>query len=308
MSIGKSCVRGLALLAMPALFSATVGVPGAQAQSSTAEGSERDSASIAGVPNSAFFAGVGGSYNFVTYGNQWIYNKGISQTFQNGVQTSSGTASGPATTTIQNQTTFAPVAQAGYFSHFAGSPWMWGGKFSYSYLASTAVNRNISIPQAGTSTANVGGFSGHSVTGAYRIAVYNQTSLMPLVGRSFEKSFFYVGAGPTLSQVKTQLNNVVGYANFSPTVLTNVSGANQSFSNDQWRLGVGATAGVTYFVTPQWFVDLSYSASMPNASLTQITSPFNNPGTPNSFRGTLIGAYTANVMTQAITITINRAF
>ena len=66
---------------------------------------------------------------------------------------------------------------------------------------------------------------------------------------------------------------------------------------------------MTYFLTPSWFVDLSYSFAAPNPQTFYVASPFNNPGSGGpSFQGTLIGTYTANLTTHAIGLKINCAF
>jgi hypothetical protein len=111
-----------------------------------------------------------------------------------------------------------------------------------------------------------------------------------------------------LSRIKGSLINVVGYATING-VLMNISGAPQSFSNSDWRWGAAATAGVTYFLTPTWYLDFSYLFVAPQKRTVFATSSFNNPGTPLTFTGTLIGTYTENVKnTQAVTIAINKAF
>ena len=40
-------------------------------------------------------------------------------------------------------------AQAGYFSHFGNSQWLWGAKLSYNYLGAEATSENIAVPQDG---------------------------------------------------------------------------------------------------------------------------------------------------------------
>jgi opacity protein-like surface antigen len=227
----------------------------------------------------------------------------------NGTLVASGSAAGPAQFSLDSQSNFAPVAQLGYFRHFGDSSWLWGGKFSYSYLGTTSTKENLIIPQAGSSSdTSVSSFSGNSVTRSYKVSIYHQTTLMPFVGHSFDKSFLYLGAGPSLSQVQTSLNDVVGFADINGT-RTDISGAPQSFSFNQWMFGAAATAGITYFLAPSWFLDLSYSFVMPNAQTGYVTSPFNNPRDSGpSFTGTLIGAYTASLSSHALTLTINKAF
>jgi opacity protein-like surface antigen len=131
---------------------------------------------------------------------------------------------------------------------------------------------------------------------------------MLLVGRSFEKGFVYLGAGPSLSRIQGSLDDVVGFATINGN-LTSISGAPQSFSSSDWRSGAAVTAGLTYFLTSSWFLDVSYLFIAPKSRTIFVTSPFNNPGDGTvSFSGTLIGIYTANVRnTQAVAISINKA-
>ncbi len=108
--------------------------------------------------------------------------------------------------------------------------------------------------------------------------------------------------------MKLQLDDVVGYATLNG-VLTNVSGAPQSFSDTDWRVGGAVTAGMTYFVTPSWFVDIAYLVSFPASRTFDIRSPFNNPGNPDTFKGLLTGTATSNVENvQTITLSLNKAF
>jgi hypothetical protein len=60
-------------------------------------------------------------------------------------------------------------------------------------------------------------------------SINHQVALMPLIGRSFERSFVYFGAGPTLSQTESHLNGVIGFADINGTH-TNVSGAAQNWT------------------------------------------------------------------------------
>jgi len=264
------------------------------------------------VPKSAFYAGVGGAATFADFGSQSIYNKGLSNRFDGaGVQTGTGTADGPA---IQlgfgTSAGVSPVFQLGYFRRFGDSNFLWGTKFSYSPFGNTSTQTNVIIPQFGTSSGGgASTFNGYSVTGGYTVGVYNQMTFTPFVGYAMEKSFFYAGVGPSLSQVKTTLNNVVGYATIGGA-FTNISGTPQSFQASSWDVGAAGTIGATYFITPSWFMDFSYTFSAPNIQPILSTSGFNNWSTTggNSYTGTLIGIYTNNVVTHAIGITINRAF
>ena len=264
-----------------------------------------------GVPRSAFFVGGGAGYSSANFGTQSVYNKGISNAFINGALVASGEADGPPVdTSFGRKSKFSPVMQLGYFEHFGSSNWLWGAKFSYSYLGATSGTENLIIPQFGTSTnPNVSTFTGYSVTQSYSVSISSQMAVMLFAGRSFDKGFVYLGAGPSLSRIKGSLNDVVGFATINGN-LTNISGAPQSFSSSDWRTGVAATAGITYFLMSSWFVDVSYLFIAPKSRTVSATSPFNNPGDGTlAFTGTLLGIYTANLKnTQAVAISINKAF
>src|SRR5262249_19836382 len=153
----------------------------------------------------------------VASGEQSVTNTGITNIFQGDVLTSTGTATGPPVTpTLQAKCDCVPLVQLGYFQHFGDSDWLWGVKFSYSYQDKTLAKDNLIIPQIGTtSNPNVPTFPGFSVTRSYEVFTDHQMNLLPFVGRSFNNSFVYAGAGPTLSHVGASLNDVVGFANLA---------------------------------------------------------------------------------------------
>lgn len=262
------------------------------------------------TPVSGFFVGGGVGFSVTSYGTQSVYNKGISDIYENGVLRSSGTADGPpVAASFDGASRATPDIQIGYFRRFVGSEWLWGAKLSYNYLGARSGVQDLVIPQFGTSTdPGNSSFVGYSVTQSYSVSISHQFASLFFVGRSFGRGFWYVGAGPSLSQIKVNLDGVVGYATLNG-ILTNVSGAPQSFAETTWRFGAAATAGITYFLTPSIFLDAKYLFSAPKFHTFSVTSPFNNPGTPTTFTGTLIGTATANVRnTQAVTVAINKMF
>jgi len=130
-----------------------------------------------------------------------------------------------------------------------------------------------------------------------------------LVGRSFEKSFVYIGAGPTLSRTRTNVNGLVGFANVIG-VPTNISGAPTDFSGAGWVFGGSAVVGATYFLTPSWFLDFSYSYAMTANQTFNYSSPFSNPNgvAGTTIIGSLVGNSTGKVITQGVGATINKVF
>jgi hypothetical protein len=172
------------------------------------------------VPRSLFFVGAGGGLGIVASGEQSVFNKGLSMIFDNGELLGTGSAVGPPVTPdLGAEVTGVPLGQLGYFRHFGNSDWLWGAKFSYSYLGSTNLAvHNLVIPQTGTGTVpNVSSFDGFSVTKSYEVFVDHQLSLVPFVGRSFKNSFLYIGAGPSLSHLGASLNDLVALRRFRKT-------------------------------------------------------------------------------------------
>lgn len=273
-------------------------------------------ACVSNVPRSLFFVGAGAGLAVVGSGEQSVSNTGISNVFDGGMLLSTGTATGPPVTpTLGTKSDFVPLVQLGYYQHFSDSDWLWGVKYSYSYLGlgTTLAKDNLIIPQMGTSTgAALPTFEGFSVTRSYDVFIDHQMALVPFVGRSFKNSFVYAGAGPSLSRVGAGLHDVVGFANFTGgplTGLVDVSGRPQSDAQTQWAFGIAASVGVTYFLTPSCFLDVGYTFSNPFPHKFHVEGPFQNDAfSPIVLTGTLIGDYTAKVNTHSITVSLNVGF
>jgi opacity protein-like surface antigen len=261
-----------------------------------------------------FYLGIGGSYNFTSFGDQDIYAVGTSDVYDNtGTLVQTGTADGPpAPIGMGHASTLAPSVQAGFFQRFAGSNWLWGLKFSYTYVNSSATTPNASIPQAGAfttlSTNAVTNFTGYALTDAHS-RLLHQFTLTPLVGYAFGRSFVYAGAGPTLSKVQTDETSLVGYAIINGT-LVNVTGAPQDFSGTNWVYGLAVTAGYTYFLDRSWFVDASYTFTRTRDQTSYFSGTFFNPNGQNNttLTGTLVGYSGWRVTNQTFLVTVNRLF
>ncbi|MBW4024306.1 MAG: hypothetical protein HIU92_14475 [Proteobacteria bacterium] len=266
-----------------------------------------------GGPDHFFFGGLGAGYNNVDFGTQNIFAVGTSDNYSDGALVSSGTAAGPGTVSLSSPSTGSPNVQLGYVQHFGASPWLWGGKFAYTDLLASTSAANVGIPQAGAYTYTVSQevvpFTGVAVVNSYETKANNRFSLMPFVGRSYGEGFVYVGAGATLTQTQTDLNGLVGYAVING-VNTNVSGAPQNFSSAGWVLGGAIDVGATYFINPTWFIDVDYTLAKTASQVGNYASNFvnstTNPGVTTV--GTLVGASGENVVTNSVTITINKTF
>lgn len=262
------------------------------------------------VPRSGTYIGLGFGANSTQFSGQNLYAEGISTVTNtaSGNIVNNGTAGGPAIPVgLGAANSISPSLQAGYFEKLKDSNYLWGVKFSYNYMGgSTASNNGIRIPQYGN-YSNGTPFTGNAIASAYQKTIQNQISLIPYFGQSFERGTVYFGVGPTLSQSNTKINNLVGFADVNGA-RTDISGAPQNFSSTQWLWGAAATIGATYYFDKSWFVDVNYTYSMTQNKTSNYYSTFNNPGTPNTYSGELIGNSTGNAKIQTIGLTINRLF
>ena len=261
------------------------------------------------VPNSAFFLGLGASANWTNFGHQHVYAIGTSNVFVDGVLSASGSAQGPTNIHMEDRFAFAPSFQGGYFHRFGASDWLWGAKLSYNYLGATSTNANSIIPQFGTFTTIANPtpvpFSGPAFVRAAQTSLLQEIDLVPFLGRFFGQSCVYAGGGPTLSQTRTRLNGLVGFALVDGGIVDQ-SGAPQDFSSSSWLVGGAAVVGVTYFLTPTWFLDLNYTYAMTEGHTANFASPFVDRSSTSV--GTLVGNSAWRAETQRVGLTINKAF
>ncbi|MCB8880042.1 hypothetical protein ACELLULO517_07335 [Acidisoma cellulosilytica] len=266
------------------------------------------------APDHAFFGGAGAGYNHTDFGKQDTYAIGTSDNYENGSVYSTGSADGYGTASLSSPSSASPNLQVGYFQHFSDSPWLWGAKFSYTDLLASTTQSNVGVPQAGTftytDTHEVVPFTGTVVIGSYKTKANSRFSLMPFIGRSFGKGFVYLGMGATVTQVDTDMDDTIGYATSGSGVNTNISGAPANYDTSGWVLGGAVDIGVTYFLSPTWFLDADYTAAKTAAQKGDYNSTFVNadsvPGT--TAYGTLAGYASENIVTQSLTITLNKAF
>jgi hypothetical protein len=269
------------------------------------------------VPRSAFYAAIGGGYASVNFGTQNVYAIGTSNAYNNadGTLLATGTAQGPGSVSMPDQSTFAPSALFGYFQHFAASHWLWGARLSYTYLGATSTVDRVRLPQKGEYTVYSNGqasttqFFGHAVAKSYETTIDHQIALTPFIGWSFERGFGYIGGGVTSSRTHTNINDLVGFADITHP-LEIISGPPQDFSGSGWVWGGALIVGGTYFFSPSWFLDMSYMYARTKNQTFNYSSTFTNPSGPNNTTttGTLVGSSSGRVETNAVVVTISMAF
>jgi opacity protein-like surface antigen len=274
------------------------------------------------VPKSAISFGVGGDLNYSVYGTQYIYAVGNGTYFDDkGKSLAIGYAQGSNKIGMSNQVRIAPSAQIKYFQYLDNSNLLFGANYSYSYLHSRSSTPNVTVPQWGSSLIGDGtkldltghdgkriGATGNALASSYQVSINHQMQFIPFVGYGFANGFFYIGGGPSLSQIQTNVINLIGFAQMRGQP-TDQSGVAQDFSGNHWMFGGAASAGLTYFLTPNWYVDLNYTYSQPRTSTSNYWSTFYNPVSSRAFLlGTLTGNSYGSITSHSFTATMNYDF
>ncbi|NNM58711.1 MAG: hypothetical protein HKM04_02745 [Legionellales bacterium] len=293
-------LSGLFLLAFPFL-TATAGT-----LSSTPSATYITDGSL--VPDAGLFVGLGGSYNSV-YLNQSIEASGVSSIFIDSILAGNGEAGGTASPFKDTDSTFAPQAQIGYFRHFSDTDYLWGFKYFYQYLGTTISNDSFSVPQSGAYTSFISAdtFTGNVVITSAQTSINHEMALMPFIGRSFKKSYVYLGVGPALFETETNIYGANGYADLNG-IHTDITGSPTNFSDSNWVWGGAAQIGLDYYLNPTWFVDFNYTYARSADFDNHFESAFSSSTAALSDTGTLYVNPSQHVTTQTFAITINKVF
>jgi hypothetical protein len=137
----------------------------------------------------------------------------------------------------------------------------------------------------------------------YRQTLNQQVSFVPFLDRSFDRSYLYLGAGPTVAETKP--------LKVSPDFPTSPTGIGQgsNYSTSQWLWGGIAMVGATYFLDRTWFLDANYSYAMTATKSSNWGGPWSDMTLTGATRtGTNMGISSGRVNTQALTVSINAAF
>ena len=131
-------------------------------------------------------------------------------------------------------------------------------------------------------------------------------------GYVFQFGYVYLGVGPTAVQTKTLIEDITGFESVAviPTTPTGI-GLGEKYSTTQWLYGGVAMLGATYFIDPTWFVDISYTYSMTGTKTSSWGGPWTDTDISRSYvtrTGTNTGTSSGSVSTQALVISINKAF
>ena len=138
-----------------------------------------------------------------------------------------------------------------------------------------------------------------------KTSVVHEIDFIPFLGRAFGQSYLYAGGGPTLSQTRTQLNGLVGFA-FVNGAIVDQSGAPQDFSSSSWLVGGAAVVGVTYFLDPNLVSRFELHLRFYAGPHLDFCEPICRSSSTSV--GTLVGNSAWTAQTQRVGLTINKAF
>lgn len=261
------------------------------------------------VPDQALYLGVGASANWVNYINQDLSAVGISNVYSNstGAIMSSGSAGGPpVNANLNSSNAFGPTAQIGFFKKFEDKNYLWGAKLAYSYIDASSTSGHLRLPQQGSFGTDP--FTGNALVQSYQSTLRQQFSFLPNLGRSFDWGYLSLGIGPTISQINSKVNNLVGFADINGQ-RSDITGSPQSFSDTQWVWGGAASLSGTYFLDESWFLDLSYTFTRTANYTLDFNGSFSNAtSSTTTTKGSLIGNATGYLSTNALSLTLNKAF
>jgi len=258
-----------------------------------------------------WFAGLGGSFNSVRVDGT-LGGTATTDVYNGSTLVATGAAGGPAPPTDDTLTTFAPVAQLGYFHNLCQSEWFWGSKLTYKYLGLTFSNQNIDSPQTGsfTTTSNpptTTPFTGNAIALSSQTSVNHQLALMPCLGHDFGRGRFYVGGGPVAFETQTRVYGLSSYADINGQS-TNIGGAPLNLASNTWMWGGAWQMGLVYYLRPLCFVDVGYDF-MVTGNYTEIyPTPTTSVSGNNTYVSLIDYSTSQRVWSQGINVTLNWTF
>lgn len=259
------------------------------------------------------FFGLGTDYNSINL-TQYSWGKGVGNITTSTGANSNGVAEGTGAPFKNTTHTFAPEIQAGYFRHFpCYQNYLYGVKFTYQFLGSTAVNPNLYIPQVGTTTsATTGAVSplyGWVNVDQVQVTTNHQLALLAFVGQSFGNKYVYLGAGPAAFNIQSRNYYSIGYAQFNGDTI-NATGLISYSTPSLWLPGGAAQVGMTYFFDPSWFIDVSYTYAVSASRTVNHTQGYTNSSSVGTTAyisaGNLYTRNTVRVNNQSVRLTINK--
>lgn len=270
-----------------------------------------DMGASSSLPDKNFFAGIGGSYNSASLNKQTVYGKGVNSAYTGAVLTSSGSAAGTSSPFYQTETLFSPHAQIGYSKYFKNGVNFWGAKFAYDYLNAHLSDNSMTIPQAGSNdkyaTQETVYFTGNYLVESVQTSINHELLLLAFIGHTFQHSKIYLGVGPSLFGMQSNINDLVGHADYVVPG-ENISGAPAYLSKSMWEWGGAAQLGITYALSSSWFLDLNYTFAGTARNMIKYVSPFTNSIAGQNTVGTSYINPSQQIVVQSVGVSINKVF
>lgn len=263
------------------------------------------------APQTGFFFGLGGSYSSFRL-DRSVYAVGLSDVYNGGAfPVAAGHAEGPATPFQDTRFVFAPEAQIGYFGQFGASNVLWGVKFKYKFADATSSQSPLIIAQSGAFVQLGGGgptpMIGNVLIEEAQSTVRHEFALLALIGAPIRDGKVYLGMGPALFDTKLSLYQSIGFANVNGQP-SDQTGTPANFESTKWVWGSAAQIGMTYNLTPNWFLDVNYTYAATPRYKTDFVSPFETTSNGLTYRGLAFITVRERLTSQALAVSINRMF
>ena len=267
--------------------------------------------SLSTLPNKNYFVGIGGNYNSANLEKQTIYGKGVNSAYIGQVLQSSGSAAGTSNPFYQQESLFSPHVQIGYLRNFKNDSYFWGVKFTYDYLNAHLSNNGMTIPQAGSNykytDQSTTYFTGNYLVELVQTNINHELMLLAFMGHSFQDSKVYLGIGPSLFGMQSRINHLVGHADYVIPGQV-ISGAPAYLSNSSLEWGGAAQIGITYSLSPSWFLDFNYTYAGTGRNTIKYVSPFTNFIAGQNTVGTSYINPSQQITVQSFGVSINTLF
>lgn len=251
--------------------------------------------SSASINQTGLFIGLGGSYNFVRLNSDLLGTLNVT-----GGLPPLGVFAGSRESFHNSAQDFSFEAQAGYFKQFSGSEWLWGIEFLYQYtnlkIRAPGSVRAINLMAPTLNTTDTVSFA------AIEAKVHDTLMLPAFIGRTYKRSFIYVGVGPSLFNTQQKI------AEMSDTESAYYFGTLDGISKSKWIWGGAVQAGMAYYVNSTWFFKLNYTCAFTGNYAINKTISFAPEMNQGFNSGTLSFHSRQSLVSQEVALSLNKVF
>ena len=253
-----------------------------------------------------YYVGLGGSYNSVRLDESINARANMAVSFT-GTLLAEGVTGGTANPFHSTQSSFAPTFQIGFLDCLNDSGNLWGIKFLYEYLGLITDNRHIDSFASSnlvTTLLGIDLFTGHIEIESSQTHLNHEFALLAYTAKSFMDNTVYLGIGPTLFVIQSNLYRANAYSTIDGVFLDSQSNAN-NLSHTKGLWGGILQLGLTHHIASHWLLDFCYSFAITTKQSHNLSASFeNSPGGAFVDTGTIETHIRQRLISQGITCTL----